>query len=97
MNNIATPVVMDKRKKIRNRIIELSIWEMIWGGIGFLFVGGVLYLIEPVLGLLLGLIGGILSYSLAAIFTNRCPYCDMVLPRNIEICPDCKRSGIKRE
>ena len=91
------PSEMERRKKIRNRIIELCIWEIIWGAIGFFIVGGFFQIIIPALGLILGLIGGIITYFISYLFTNRCPYCDMILPRKIEVCPDCKRSDIRNK
>ena len=58
---------LDRRSKLRNRIIELIIWEIIWGGIGFLFFGMMLGIMNPLVGLILGLIGGVISYLISMI------------------------------
>ena len=95
--NTTIPHILDKRSKVRNRMIEIILWETIWGVIGLVIIGMMLGIMHPLIGLILGLSGGAIFYIISTLSNNRCPYCDMILPKDIEICPDCKRNSRWRE
>lgn len=83
---------MDKRKKMKNRVIEFLIWEFIWLFVGYFIIGFFLNIMDPILGLPLGFVGGLIVFSFSVLSTNRCPYCDMILPNEMFVCPDCRRT-----